>query len=235
MSQNKDTGFDSVTTSEAVTAFRSFTWSATSQTAGYTAAGGRSDGIIMQDAASGATHVPVANRSKPGTFKAMVAAACTVGDQLYCAASGKLSPTAVGAPQYVALETATADGDIIEVAPIQALDGRARTVEAHTADDTLTYAESGSVHTSVGASGTITLALPAAIVGIEFLFRVGAAQQLRIDPNGSEVIALPSSGVAGAAGKYLVADADGETVHLVCTKAGQWSVYGYTGTWTAEA
>lgn len=113
--------------------------------------------------------------------------------------------------------------------------GVKKVVEAHTADDTLTVAESGSVHTSVGAAGTITLTLPAAVVGLEYFFRVGAAQQLRIDPNGTETIALPSTGVQGAAGKYLVADADGESVHLVCDKAGQWTCYGFTGTWTAEA
>ncbi|HVJ67579.1 MAG TPA: hypothetical protein VM510_06320 [Caulifigura sp.] len=107
-------------------------------------------------------------------------------------------------------------------------------VEAHTSGDTLAASESGSVHTTVGASGTVTYAMPAAVVGLQFFFRVGAAQELRIDPNGSETIALPSTGVAGGAGKYLTANADGETVHLMCTKAGEWSVFGYTGTWTAE-
>lgn len=107
-------------------------------------------------------------------------------------------------------------------------------VEAHTAGDTLTTAESGSIHTSTGASGTITIVLPAAVVGLEYSFYVGAVQELRIDPNGSETISLPSTGAAGAAGKYLVADAVGETVHLFCAKAGTWSVRGYTGTWTAE-
>lgn len=110
-----------------------------------------------------------------------------------------------------------------------------RTVEAHTADDTLTAAESGSVHTNTGAGATITLALPAAVVGLEFYFQVGAAQQLRLDPNGTETISLPSTGVAGAAGKYLVADAIGETVHILCAIAGTWAVMGYTGTWTSEA
>lgn len=107
--------------------------------------------------------------------------------------------------------------------------------EAHTADDTLTAAESGSTHSNTGAAGTITITLPAATVGLEFSFYVGAAQQLRIDPNGSETISLPSTGVAGAAGKYLVADAVGETVRLLCPKAGTWAVMGFTGTWTAEA
>lgn len=111
----------------------------------------------------------------------------------------------------------------------------ARTVEAHTTGDTLTAAETGSLHTTTGASGAVTFAMPAATVGLEYYFYVGAAQELRIDPNGSETISLPSSGVAGAAGKYLTADAIGETIHIICAKAGTWSVFGFTGTWTAEA
>lgn len=109
-----------------------------------------------------------------------------------------------------------------------------RDVEAHTADDVLTVAESGSVHTSVGAGGAVALTLPAAVVGLEYYFMVGAAQELRINPDGTETIALPSTGVQGAAGKYLTANLAGETVHIVCTKAGEWSVFGFTGTWTAE-
>jgi hypothetical protein len=77
--------------------------------------------------------------------------------------------------------------------------------------------------------------LPVAKAGLHYYFVVGAAQELRIDPNGTETISLPSTGVAGAAGKYLSADAVGESVHLVCWKDGTWAVMGYTGTWTAEA
>jgi hypothetical protein len=108
-------------------------------------------------------------------------------------------------------------------------------VEAHTAADTLTAAENGTVHTNTGASGAVTLTLPSAVVGLHFYFGLGAAQELRIDPAGNETISLPSSGVPGAAGKYLVADAIGETVHLMCVKAGNWAVMGFTGTWSAEA
>jgi hypothetical protein len=111
----------------------------------------------------------------------------------------------------------------------------ARTVTAKTANYTVLTTDHETCFTTVGAAGTVVFALPAATVGLEYYFRVGAAQELRIDPNGSEVIALPSTGVAGAAGKYLVADADGESVHIMCTKAGTWSVFGFTGTWTAEA
>lgn len=108
-------------------------------------------------------------------------------------------------------------------------------VEAHTANDTLTVAENATFHSNTGAAGTITLILPVATVGLRFSFVLGVAQQLRIDPNGTETISLPSTGVPGAAGKYLVADAVGETVQLACLIAGNWHVLGYTGSWTAEA
>lgn len=106
--------------------------------------------------------------------------------------------------------------------------------EAHTASDTLKVGEIGTIHSNRGASGAITLTLPAAAVGMAYRFTVEAAQELRIDPNGTEVIGLPSTGAYGAAGKYLVADAVGEWVHLVCVEAGKWFAMGYAGTWTAE-
>ena len=109
-----------------------------------------------------------------------------------------------------------------------------RSVTTHTANAALTAAMSGSVHTNAGATGAVTLALPAATVGLEFFFGVRAAQALRIDPNGTETISLPSTGVPGAAGKYITAAAVGETVHVMCVAAGSWAVMGYTGTWTAE-
>jgi hypothetical protein len=116
------------------------------------------------------------------------------------------------------------------------LNGRGlMSVEAHTAGDTLTASETGTVHTNTGASGAVTLVLPAATVGLRFTFYVNAAQELRIDPNGTETISLPSTGVPGAAGKYLTANAVGESVDLFCPVAGTWAVLGFTGTWTAEA
>ena len=107
-----------------------------------------------------------------------------------------------------------------------------------TADDDgmagITEAYSGGVFTNEGASGAAVFALGPAAVGVELTFMVMAAQELRIDPSGSETIALPSTGAQGAAGKYLSADAVGEWVRLLCVKAGQWQVAGYAGTWTAE-
>ncbi len=126
------------------------------------------------------------------------------------------------------------DGQTPTTIPIK-ITAQKRVVEAKTADYTVLVGDSGKVFTTVGAAGIVIFALPAAVVGLEYFFRVGAALALKIDPNGSETCALPSTGVQGAAGKQLIADADGESVHLVCDKAGQWTCYGFTGTWTAEA
>lgn len=120
---------------------------------------------------------------------------------------------------------------------------RAQALQAHrrsevlvkTADYTVNTNDSGRTFSTVGASGTVVFALPAATRGLKFRFHVGAAQELRIDPDGTETISLPSTGVAGAAGKYLTANAAGETVDIECVANGTWAVFGYTGTWTAEA
>lgn len=109
-----------------------------------------------------------------------------------------------------------------------------RYVTPHTADATLTVGQSSSVHTNTGATGAVVLTLPTATPGLEFFFAVGAAQELRIDPQDTETISAPDTGVPGAVGKYLSADAVGETLHLVCCVAGNWNVIGATGTWTAE-
>lgn len=115
------------------------------------------------------------------------------------------------------------------------LNGRGTgSVAAHTASFTLTANDNGSGHTNTGATGTITCSLPVATVGLFFKFSVGAAFELRLDPSGTETISLLSDGVPGAAGKYLTANAIGETVILECFVAGNWTTQG-NGTWTAES
>lgn len=109
-------------------------------------------------------------------------------------------------------------------------------VGGHDADGaTLTVLDSGALISNLGATGAATWVLPAALPGLEFRFAVKVAQQLRIDPAGTETIELPSTAAQGAAGKYLVADAIGEFIHLRCLVAGTWSVASYAGTWTHEA
>jgi hypothetical protein len=116
------------------------------------------------------------------------------------------------------------------------LNGKAiRAVEPKTANYTVVAnTDNGKTFTNQGASGAITFALPPATVGQWFRFVVKAAQELRIDPNGTETVALPS-GVQQAAGKYIGADAIGERITLECVKAGEWDSTEGVGTWTAES
>lgn len=100
---------------------------------------------------------------------------------------------------------------------------------------TLTAGDSGAVISNAGASGAAPFLLPPATVGLEFTFVVEAAQELRIDPDGTETIALPATGVQQAAGKYITADAIGERIHIICITAGTWDALYHAGTWTVEA
>jgi len=107
-------------------------------------------------------------------------------------------------------------------------------VRAFTANTTLAGKHSGILANNRGASGTVTITLPPALVGMKFTFTRVAAQLFRFDPSGTETIALPSTGVQGAAGKYLECQTTGGFVNLVCNTAGTWDVESYSGTFAAE-
>jgi len=110
--------------------------------------------------------------------------------------------------------------------------GVKKVIEAHTSDDTLTTAESGSVHSNLGAAGAVTLTLPAsAPAGTVFSFTVQAAYELRIDP-GTATIRDDSGQTAD---KYKSANAVGECLSLVADSNGDWSTIAKNGTWTEEA
>lgn len=114
------------------------------------------------------------------------------------------------------------------------LNGRAiRAVEAKTAAYTIVAGvDNGKTFTTTGAIATVTFSLPAATVGQWYRFVVKAVQELRIDPNGTETISLPT-GVQQAAGAYITADAIGERITVECVKAGEWDTTEAVGTWTA--
>lgn len=87
---------------------------------------------------------------------------------------------------------------------------------------------------NLGAAGAATFTLPAAKKGMRVRAIVQVAQSMRLDPNGTETIALPS-GVQQAAGKYVQNAVIGSYLHLICLVDGKWDVEGFNGTWTAEA
>ena len=110
--------------------------------------------------------------------------------------------------------------------------GVKKAIEAHTSDDTLTVEESGGIHTNLGATGTVTLALPAsAPEGTTFVFAVQATYELRVDPGNATI--RDDSGQT--AGKYKVADAVGECITVIADSNGDWATVAKHGTWTEES
>ena len=112
-----------------------------------------------------------------------------------------------------------------------------RTIEAHASDDTLTDAESGSLHTSLGATGTITLTLPESPEGcVWFTFAVQAQQNLRIDPGPNSTILLYGDiYYPPEVGGYIYANAIGEAITLVANGEGDWVTIDRSGTWIHES
>jgi len=93
---------------------------------------------------------------------------------------------------------------------------------------------SGTTFTNTGAAGAVQVTLPVAIAGIRFQFYVSTDQALRVDPNGSETISLPATGVPQAAGKYLGCSTIGGYLSIACVVAGHWSVESVVSTWAVE-
>jgi len=150
-------------------------------------------------------------------------------------------PNMAAVPHIRLAIVTTSDGDIQSITDSRAghnvimpygAGGLKQIVEAHAADDTLTAAESGSVHSNLGATGTVILTLPAsAPEGTAFTFAVQAAQELRIDP-GTAAIRDDSGQTAD---KYKSADAIGECLTVVADSNGDWVTIAKNGTWTEEA
>lgn len=192
-------------------------------------------GVIVDGQESGGT-TTVALMNFAGIITVKVGAttaAIAAGTRLQLNADGTVrAAIGTGRVVAVALEAGTATERIAAIL-LEPQNSDPAVVVA-TADTTLTAVQSGAIISNKAAAGTVVVTLPPALPGNNFTAIVEAAQALRLDPDGTETIALPSTGVQGAAGKYLWADAVGEQVRLVCITAGTWSVQHYAGTWTAE-
>lgn len=110
--------------------------------------------------------------------------------------------------------------------------GIRKSLEAHTADDVLAGTESGSVHTNLGATETVTLTLPSADApGIVFTFAVQSAHELRVAPGAASI--RDDSGQTP--GKYKSAASIGAGLTLVADANGNWATLAKNGTWTQES
>lgn len=110
--------------------------------------------------------------------------------------------------------------------------GGAGALEGHIADDSLEAAESGSVHTNLGASSTLTLTLPNPVpAGTGFTFAVQAPHQLRIQPAAGKAIRDDNGATPG---KYKWADAVGECLRIAADENGDWAVLAKHGVWSEQ-
>lgn len=83
--------------------------------------------------------------------------------------------------------------------------------------------------TNTGATGATVMTLPAAIKGMSCSFVLTVAQDMDINPSGSERVLV----VTNANGDALSSDATiGSTLTLWSPADGQWLVVGSTGVWT---
>lgn len=109
--------------------------------------------------------------------------------------------------------------------------GVKKVIEAHTSNDTLTVEESGSIHSNLGATGIVTLTLPAsAPAGTIFSLAVQAPYELRVDP-GTATIRDDSGQTAD---KYKSANSIGASLSLAADSTGDWVTIAKNGTWTEE-
>lgn len=167
---------------------------------------------------------------------------------IYLDASGSLVtneytsfPDMATTPHIRLAQVSTSGGDIDSITDCRAghniaipfgSGGMKQTIEAHSSNDTLTAAESGSVHSNLGATGTVTLTLPTSVpAGTVFSFSVQAGQELRIDP-GTATIRDDSGQTPD---KYKSASAIGACLTVIADASGNWATLAKNGTWTEEA
>ena len=149
-------------------------------------------------------------------------------------------PDMAGTPHVRLAIVSTSGGDIESISDCRTghnfvipygAGGIKATIEAHSSDDTLTAAESGSIHTNLGATGAVTLTLPAsASEGTVFSFAVQAACELRVDPGAATI--RDDSGQT--ADKYKSANAIGACLRLAADSNGDWVTVAKNGSWNEE-
>lgn len=217
--------------SAAMAAYRRVTLNSTFQLT-YAGANERGVGVLNDPTLTAGDMASVRPFHQNGSFRAVAAGAITRKAPVFAAADGKVAASGT-VLLGLALTSAMADGDYVEILPsVDA--GLLVPVEHHTTSDLLTRAESGSLHTNLGATSTVTLTLPQdAVRGDYFDFALMAAQPLRIDPGAAGAIYI--NGAKQADDKYVWADDEAESLRLVADGNGDWVALFAVGTWSVEA
>ena len=117
MSTFNDTSYGTHQANSALEPFRLTLLNSSGKLA-YTTAGSAWTGVTADRAVSANDYVRIKYRSGTGTLRVTVDGAVTRGGALYTAASGKASATVSGSIIGYCLQTATADGDEVEMLPV---------------------------------------------------------------------------------------------------------------------
>jgi hypothetical protein len=149
-------------------------------------------------------------------------------------------PSMASEPHVRLAVVSTSGGDILSITDRRAghncfvphgAGGLRIPIEAHTSSDVLQAHESGSVHTNRGATGVMTLTLPAAApAGTQFTFAVQSASELRVYPGATAI----RDDCGQTAGKYKSAGSIGATLMLVADADGNWATVAKHGTWAEQ-
>lgn len=91
----------------------------------------------------------------------------------------------------------------------------------------------GGVITNEGASGTVTLSLPPAKAGMRLTVYALAAQEIELDPDGTELINF-AGGVAGDIVSNVTTPAIDDSITIICVEDGEWLVESFNGDWADE-
>jgi hypothetical protein len=105
------------------------------------------------------------------------------------------------------------------------------TVNNYTTNTSLTSAQSYGISTNSGASGSVTLTLPAAAIGLQYTFVVVAAQTLQINVTGGSVI-IGLGEIASSAGGNISSNSPYSAVSLLCLSSTLWAATSIVGTWS---
>lgn len=162
----------------------------------YAGATDRSLGTLEVDAFASGDPVAVRLRTAQGTKKMVAAGTITAGAYVYGAASGKIDDVGY-LMEGIALEAASADGDIIEVQPLEAGPHNVASVAAAGSAQGDAATLTAGINTVSAADGTKGVILPAAVAGLVVeVYNEHASNGLKVYPATGDDI---NDGTANAA------------------------------------